>query len=185
MKIIVAPNPILTTPALPVLEINHKIKSLGNRLINALANKGIGLAAPQIGYDQAVFVLSLPQEQPEIFINPTILDYSSPKQHFLLEENDHDSDHSLQPFLEGCLSLPNLYGAVKRWPIIKIQRFSLNGKKTKKVLTGLEAIVFQHELDHLNGRLFIQRVIREKGQLFCNEDNQLKKISPQKLGFPL
>lgn len=185
MKIIIAPNPILTTTSSPITNISSPVLEIAQNLISSLANKGIGLAAPQIGKNKAIFIIKLPQGNPQVFINPAITAHSKKKQYSLLleETNQPEENHHPQPFIEGCLSLPHLYGTVKRWAEIEASWLNLKGKKIKKNLTGLEAIVFQHELDHLKGLLFPQRVKKEGGQLFQEKNGQLEKISYRKVNF--
>lgn len=177
MKIITAPSPILKKKSSLVTNIDSQIKILANQLIISLTNKGIGLAAPQIGKNKAIFVINLPKQNPQVFINPSIINHSPKKQYFQLEQNNHQEQEQPQPFLEGCLSLPHLYGTVKRWPKITAQWLDLSGKKQQKKLTDLSSIVFQHELDHLIGKLFPQRITKEGGQLYQEKRGQLEKIS--------
>jgi peptide deformylase len=179
MKILTVPNPVLESVCSPVDNIDKKIRQLANDLVNTLANRGVGLAAPQIGKKKAVFIIGLPEEKPIIFINPQIISHSHEKQFFRLDNNHQDRpkhDES-EPFLEGCLSIPHLYGAVKRWPEITAQWLDLDGKKQRQTLTKFKAIVFQHELDHLNGQLFTQRIAKDGGQLYRENDDRLEKIS--------
>ncbi|MDD3679322.1 MAG: peptide deformylase [Candidatus Shapirobacteria bacterium] len=182
MKIITAPNPILRKSSVPIAKIDNQTKGLVNQLINSLIDGGIGLAAPQIGQNKTIFIINLPQKKPQIFINPVIVSHSPKKQYFTITDAEEDNHHhgQVQPFLEGCLSLPKFYGTVRRWPKISAQWLDLDGKKRQKNLTGLGAIVFQHELDHLKGKLFPERIIKQDGQLYREEKNgQLKEISPQ------
>lgn len=138
---------------------------------------GVGLAAPQIGKKGRVFVIksdivshSHDQGQKEskalVFINPEIKKAFGSKVYPAME-NEHGHR---QEFLEGCLSVPDIYGPVKRW--LKIAVFwqepsgSGNLEEKSSQLEGMAAIVFQHELDHLNGVLFIDHVKKDKRNLF-------------------
>lgn len=185
MKIVTAPHPILTTISSPITNIDSPVLKIAQELISSLANRGIGLAAPQIGKNKTIFIIKLPQQKPQVFINPAITAHSKKKQYsLLLEETNHpEENHHPQPFIEGCLSLPHLYGTVKRWAEIEASWLNLKGERTKKNLTGLEAIVFQHELDHLRGLLFPQRIKKEGGQFFQEKNGQLEKISHRKVNF--
>jgi peptide deformylase len=184
MKIVTAPHPALAKISRSINNIDQEAQKLAKSLVSSLANKGIGLAAPQIGQNKTIFVINLPQKEAEIFINPTIISHSKKKQHFYLSsDQNHQENHQRQPFLEGCLSLPHLYGTVKRWPEIEACWLNIDGQKNKKTLTELEAIVFQHELDHLRGKLFPQRIKKEGGQFFQEKNDQLKEISPQKVAY--
>ncbi|MDD3532039.1 MAG: peptide deformylase [Candidatus Shapirobacteria bacterium] len=185
MEIITAPSPVLTKVSSPITNIDLKTFRLGKQLISSLTDKGVGLAAPQIGKNKTVFIIRLPQQEAQLFINPAITGHSKKKQYSLLLEgaNHHQEDYQPQPFLEGCLSLPHLYGTVKRWAKIEACWFNNKGRKVKKTLNGLEAIIFQHELDHLKGLLFPQRVKKEGGQFFQEKNGQLEKISHQEANF--
>jgi len=134
---------------------------------------GIGLASPQIGKKGRIFVikaniLSFPQTKTGVlaFINPKIKDTHGDKVYPAMED---DHGHK-EEFLEGCLSVPAVFGPVKRWLKITVswQEPDNLGKLIDKSadLSGMEAIVFQHELDHLNGVLFIDHVKDEKKGLF-------------------
>lgn len=185
MEIIIAPNPVLVKSSRPVANINQNVQELAKNLASSLANRGVGLSAPQIGQNKAVFITKIPREKTKIFINPAIVDHSKEKQYFYLPENENHphKNHHPEPFLEGCLSLPHLYGTVKRWANIEAQWLNINGQTIKQTLTGLEAIVFQHELDHLRGLLFPGRIKKEGGQFFREKNDQLEKISHQEVNF--
>ena len=103
---------------------------------------GVALAAPQIGENSRIFVLSkeFSGKTPLVYVNPTIKNFGKET---LVEE--------------GCLSLPEILGLVKRFPITRIEAHDESGKKFKLKAEGLLAQAFQHEVDHLNGVLFIDR----------------------------
>ena len=89
---------------------------------------------------------------------------------------ENEKGQKEESFLEGCLSLPKIFGAVKRWPEIKVEFFNPTGKKQKAEFNSLAAIVFQHEYDHLQGILFTQRIIKQGGEVFQEKNGQLEKI---------
>lgn len=103
---------------------------------------GVGLAAPQVGIHKRVIIVET-KTGPEIFVNPRITRRSI--WHTTSEE--------------GCLSVPGVYGQVKRNKSVTIKALDRHGHKMKRKVSGLEAIIFQHEIDHLDGVLFIDRVI--------------------------
>ena len=175
MKIVIAPHLALSQKSQPIRTFDKKVARFSQALEKVLLNQtqGIGLAAPQVAKNWRIFVLNLPHKLPQTFINPRIITHSKEKKYFKVQ----DSDQPKQPFLEGCLSIPNIYGTVKRWPEISTQWFDLKGKKHQKKFHNLGAIVFQHEYDHLEGILFPQRVLGEKGEIFQNKNSQLEKIS--------
>ncbi len=132
---------ILREKASRVEKIDQNILELVRRMRKIMKEaEGIGLAAPQIGVPLQLFVAEL-NNKFYAFANPEILKLSDQK-----EEMD-----------EGCLSLPGIYGPVERAKKIVIQATNLEGKKVKIKAWGLLARVFQHEIDHLNGVLFIDR----------------------------
>lgn len=149
-------NAVLRKPALAVAEsdissahIQNIIKDMSDTLRGT--NDGIGIAAPQIGESLRIFVASEEAVAPDpaakskaewqhwIFINPEITSIAKA----------HEDD------TEGCLSVPNIYGITSRAKEITITAFDEHGKKVTRNATGLFARLFQHEIDHLNGRLFV------------------------------
>ncbi len=144
LSIIADPNPVLRQKA---QEINlAKIKSEEiRRLISDMKETvgpvgGIGLAAPQIGLSVRIIVINL-EDKKMALINPVITRFSWRKE---ISE-------------EGCLSVPGKFGLVKRSKVIKIKAFNEDGKEIKFKAKGLFARVIQHEIDHLDGILFIDR----------------------------
>jgi peptide deformylase len=132
------------------------------------ANDGIGLAAIQIGVDKNVLIINLTDEDgvqaPEMLeeiINPVIL----------------GAEGSVT-YQEGCLSVPSVYEDVTRKENIKVRYFNRNGQMIEKDVDGLMAIAFQHELDHLNGHLFIEKLSYLKRKKF--EKEWKKKLKEEK-----
>jgi peptide deformylase len=177
LKILTAPHPVLTKKSKPISDFGPKTKDFCRQLSETLLScqnpTGVGLAAPQVGKNWQIFVISLPGEKPTAFINPKIVSHSQKKTFFLIE---NEKGQKGEPFLEGCLSLPKIFGAVKRWPEIKVEFFNPAGEKQKAKLENLAAIVFQHEYDHLQGVLFTQRIIKQGGEVFQEKNGQLEKI---------
>ena len=103
---------------------------------------GIGLAAPQVGLSKRIFVVDIEGDKPRVFINPEIVETS-------LEMSDYE---------EGCLSFPGLYFNVKRPESLRIQAWNEKGRPFTIEADGLLARVILHENDHLDGKLFIDRV---------------------------
>lgn len=132
---------VLRSKAALVGKINADIRELVKKMRKIMREaEGIGLAAPQIGVPLAVFVAEVDKKS-YAFVNPEILKVS--------EEKDE--------LEEGCLSLPGLYGPVERPAKITVVATDLTGKKVKIKAWGLLARVFQHEIDHLNGILFVDK----------------------------
>lgn len=118
-----------------------------NNLINSMVKlmidgNGCGIAAPQVGVNKRLFIAVLDNERIELFVNPTIIEYS--------EETEID--------IEGCLSVPKMQGDVERYKRIKVRYF--NGKEiVTKEYEDLNARIIQHEYDHLKGVLYIDKAV--------------------------
>lgn len=104
---------------------------------------GVGIAAPQVGLAKRIIVVKT-KTGPEVLVNPKIFSAS-----LRLVESE-----------EGCLSVPDVFGIVKRHKSVKIRALNRQGEKVQLKASGFEAIIFQHEIDHLDGILFIDKVLR-------------------------
>ncbi len=158
LKVIKHPNKILREKSEEIHEINNETKTLVYNMIETMyKNEGIGLAANQIGILKRIIVVDLQEEDkeldPMVFINPRILWQS--------EEYGETE--------EGCLSIPKIREIVKRPAKIKISYLDLSSKKHIIEADGLLATCLQHEIDHLNGVLFVDRLSKLK------KDMALKK----------
>ncbi len=143
LTILIDPNPILRQVSEPVdpAEISRlEFQKFLDEMIVTMDEKGVGLAAPQVGKNQRVIIVKT-KNGPEAFINPKIFSTSLLKTH---------SE-------EGCLSVPGIWGIVKRFRKIKVKALNRRGEKVMIKASGLEAIIFQHEIDHLDGILFIDK----------------------------
>ncbi len=159
-KIVTVKDPVLRLVSKPVKNVDRKIQKLIKDLQETLAVQkdpiGVGLAAPQIGKNVSVFAIK-PKEKVEIIINPEIISVSKTAKELVDEHTK---------LMEGCLSLPNLYGPLKRPDSIKINYLDTKGDKISKLFEGFEAQIIQHEIDHLNGILFIDRLLEQKKPLY-------------------
>lgn len=136
------PDPVLRKKCDEVKEINEEIRKISRAMIEAKKNsRGIGLAASQVGILKRIIIVES-EDEPYIFLNPEILEKS--KKQEIMEE--------------GCLSFPGLFLKIKRPKEVEIKALNLNGQKIKMKVDGLMARIFQHEIDHLNGILFIDRL---------------------------
>jgi peptide deformylase len=135
---------ILRKQSREIKNINERIKILADDMIETMKeNDGIGLAAPQVGILKRIIVVDIGQG-PLVMVNPDIL------------EKDGE-----QIINEGCLSVPNKNGNVKRPEKLKVTYTDLEGDKHTIKTEGLLSVVISHEVDHLNGVLFIDKVIEE------------------------
>lgn len=151
MEIVLYPHPALRWKSQPIREINDEVRNVVKEMFELMyAAKGIGLAANQVGLPWQLFVLNLtadPNEKEEehVFINPEIVERKGS------EEGE-----------EGCLSLPKLYGDVRRASEIVVEAFDLDGQAFEMDLDDLAARCVQHETDHLQGVMFIDRMTESK-----------------------
>ncbi len=138
---------ILRQVAAPIQKIDTETAVLARQMIDTMIRgNGIGLAGPQVGLLQRIFVVKPGDEEPLVFINPEITATSS----------------ELSRYEEGCLSIPGQYATVKRPAEIQVQAWNLRGRPFTMGAGGLLSTVIQHELDHLNGILFIDHLSRSK-----------------------
>ncbi len=142
MKIITKPNPVLKKISQPYEgKFDEELQKLIQRMFQIMKkNQGIGLAAPQIGKNLQIAVIEVNKKK-YVLINPKIIRKSQ-------EQVETD---------EGCLSVPKIWGKVKRSSQVKVRAKNQFGKKISLKAEGLLAVVIQHEIDHLNGILFIDR----------------------------
>ena len=157
-KIISVKDPRLREKSKNVLEIDKKIKTIVQDLKDTLSIQkdpiGVGLAAPQIGKNLRIFAVK-PKDVISIVINPEIV----------LVEKDKNKPEE-EKLMEGCLSLPNYYGPLKRPGLTKLNYLDENSNKITKVFQGFDSQIIQHEIDHLEGILFIDRLIEQKKPLY-------------------
>ena len=119
------------------------LKMLTDAMVETLIDEnGVGLAAPQIGVSQKLFIVKLPDKEPMVFVNPEIIETSV----------------ETGPYEEGCLSIPGLYHEVIRPLRVTVQAQDLKGKPFTLSADGLLARVIQHENDHLHGKLYIDHL---------------------------
>lgn len=134
---------VLRKIAHPIENIDDRVVELAGQMVETMIlGNGIGLAGPQIGREERLFTVKLPDSDPVVFINPEIV-ATSP---------------GLSSYEEGCLSIPGQYADVERPAAIQVQAWNTRGRPFTMEVSGLLATVIQHELDHLNGVLFIDHV---------------------------
>jgi len=142
MKIVTYPDPVLMRKAAPIEEIDNNICEIAQKMLDTMYDAcGIGLAAPQIGLSKRLVVMDATGQKTgeRVFINPQII-----------EERGETVEE------EGCLSFPDVMGKVKRSQYVTVTAYNLEGKKLEIKAEGLLSRVWQHEIDHINGRLFIE-----------------------------
>ena len=157
-EIITVPNPLLKTVSKPVDAIDSKILGILNDMLETMyAAPGIGLAAIQIGIPKRLLVIDIGRDSenrdPHFFINPEILDPAE----------------ELSSFEEGCLSVPGVWEEIERPNECNVRFLDINGDEKNIRYSGMMATVIQHEMDHLNGIVFVDYLSRLK------KDRAIKK----------
>ena len=142
LPILSFPDPRLRTIAKPVETVTNEIRQLASDMFETMyAAPGIGLAATQVDHHIQLIVMDLSEDknQPMVFINPKVTPLTA----------------ETQPYEEGCLSVPQIYDKVDRPSRVKIEAIGLDGNSFEIEADGLLAVCIQHEMDHLDGKLFV------------------------------
>lgn len=148
-------------------EVQEKIVELIDAMKGAHNPEGVGLSFPQIGYNLRGFVTYL-DKRIKVYLNPVIIDHSDEK--ILGGTKD-------RPTLEGCLSIPWLYGPVWRYKKLKIAAIDEHGAEFSKTLSSFPARLFQHEYDHLDGILFTDYTLKDNLPLYLLDQEQEKFVT--------
>ena len=161
-SIVYVPNDVLTIPAKTITVFDKRLTRLIADMKTALRAtnnpKGVGLAAPQIGESRRVFITRPKPSGPiRVFINPQIIAHA---------DEVSDGVQGRDNKLEGCLSIPKIWGKVKRAMSLTLRYQDEAGVAHEEQFDGFLATIVQHETDHLNGILFTQRVLEQKSNLF-------------------
>ena len=157
LGVVIYPEAVLRRKATPVAAVTDEVRAVAARMIELMFEEnGIGLAAPQVGLSWRLFVAHVPEDEdrrlsddpptctaePRVYINPELVEPGG----------------ELEPYEEGCLSLPEIRGQVFRPPLITMRATGLDGGTFTLRAAGLLARCWQHEVDHLNGVLIIDRM---------------------------
>jgi peptide deformylase len=161
-EILTVPDPLLKQVSAPVERVDDDLRALMDDMLETMyAAPGIGLAAVQVGVPKRVIVMDLARQdeprQPRYFVNPEIV--------WASEET--------APYEEGCLSVPEIYDEVERPAQVRIRYLNYQGERIEEEADGLFAVCIQHEMDHLEGVLFIDHLSRLK------REQAIKKVKKQ------
>ena len=162
-------DPVLRKKAEPVEAITEEEKKIARDLIDTLMDEnGLGLAAPQVGISRRMIALDAGPERghPFVILNPEILE---------------SSGKSTRE--EGCLSFPGIYGKIERPASVKIRAMNMGGQKIEADLEELEARAVQHEIDHLDGKLFIDRMSKSHKLSIQGALKKLQQATKEELGL--
>jgi len=172
--IVEVPDPRLREISKPVDKVDDEVRALVSDMFETMYDApGIGLAAIQVGVPKRILVIDLqepeeeegePVKDPRVFINPEIVE---------------SSDQEV-PYTEGCLSVPDQFAEVDRPERIRARWLDIDGKQRDEEIVGLLATCLQHEMDHLNGILFIDHLSRLKRQMNLKKLDKQRKEQQQK-----
>ena len=163
MKVLKYPDPLLFKRVENVHEFNEELKLQSQEMLTTMKNYGgVGLAANQVGLDKRMFVMQCSVEKPPyIFINPIVVKKSD----------------DITPYEEGCLSFPDLRIELERPAQITISWQDLHGNQNEESFSGLEAVCVQHEIDHLDGIVFVNKLKPTKKQMVLKKYMKTKEKS--------
>ncbi|MGO6938278.1 peptide deformylase [Rhizobium johnstonii] len=162
--LIILPDLVLRQLSKPIERVDSDLQRLADDMLETMYDApGIGLAAIQIGVPRRMLVIDISREgeekQPQVFINPEIVKSSD--------------ERSL--YEEGCLSIPDYYAEVERPAVVSVKYLDRNGKEQTVEADGLLATCLQHEIDHLNGVLFIDYISRLKREMVIKKFTKAAK----------
>jgi peptide deformylase len=165
-SIITAPNPRLKLVSEPVKKVDSGIRALMDDMLETMyAAPGIGLAAVQVGVPKRVIVMDLAKEdepkEPLYFVNPELLEASG----------------EIKSFEEGCLSVPDFYELVERPSQARVKFLDYNGDEQIVAADGMLAVCLQHEMDHLEGVLFIDHISKLKRDIILRKLIKAKRLA--------
>ena len=167
--LIILPDPILRQVSKPIETIDSEVKKLADDMLETMYDApGIGLAAIQIGVARRMLVLDVSKEgedkKPLVFINPEIVAATDAR----------------SVYEEGCLSIPDYYAEVERPAAITVKHLDRDGKEQVTEADGLLATCLQHEIDHLNGVLFIDHISKLKREMVIRKFTKAAKLRGSK-----
>ncbi len=164
LKIVYAPDPILKKECVSLPQVDDHHRDLIKQMFEAMYKaNGVGLAAPQIGLNKRIFILDSgskeEKKKPLTMINPTLI----------------STDDKIVPYEEGCLSFPEHFAEIDRPDQLTIEYIDENNKKKSLTTNGFTSRIIQHELDHLNGVLFVDHLSRLKRDVIIRKMKKFKK----------
>ncbi|GAB1580738.1 peptide deformylase [Phyllobacterium phragmitis] len=165
--LVILPDPILRQVSKPVERVDDQLRAFADDMLETMyAAPGIGLAAIQVGEPLRMLVIDLSKEDeekaPHVFINPEIV----------------SSSEERSTYEEGCLSIPDYYAEVERPASVRVTYLDRDGARQEIAAEGLMATCLQHEIDHLNGVLFIDHISKLKRDMVVKKFKKLAKDRP-------
>ena len=162
--LVILPDPVLRQVSKPVERVDDALRKLADDMLETMYDApGIGLAAIQIGEPLRLLVIDLAKEgeepAPHVFVNPEIL----------------ESSEQRSTYEEGCLSIPDYYAEVERPASVRATYIDRDGRQQEIMAEGLMATCLQHEIDHLNGVLFIDHISKLKRDMVMKKFRKLAR----------
>ncbi len=173
LPVVKIPNKVLTTQTKSVKSVDAKIKKLIADMEETLAAQtdpeGVGLAATQVGYSLSLFIMKPSKTaKARAFINPSIKEVIAKTQQ-VAEKKDKSS-------LEGCLSIDRIWSPIRRPQKVLVSYMNEEGVLKEEWFEGFDAVIVQHEVDHLQGILFTQRALEQNKRIFKEIDGELEEV---------
>jgi len=166
------PDKRLREVSAPVAEIDDEIRALAQDMLDVMYDEpGIGLAAPQVGVAVRLVVVDTEWTAEDAERNPLVL----------VNPELHDAEGKIT-WTEGCLSVPDFEAEVERAERVRLKATDLDGKEIVIDAEGLQAVCFQHEIDHLDGTLFIDRISRLKRNLYVQKRKKQLRREAEEAG---
>lgn len=166
LEILEFPDERLRTVAKPVDRFDEHLRTLADDMIETMYRaQGVGLAATQVNVHLRVLVLDVSEQQdtPRVYVNPEIV-----------------ASEGSETCEEGCLSVPGIYAEVSRADTVRVAAFDQHGNAFEEDLEGLHAVCLQHEIDHLNGKLFVDYLSPLKRRMVAKKLEKQRKIAGQR-----
>ena len=177
LKIVEYPNPILKQKALEIIEFNPELESFCHEMLATMYSApGVGLAAPQVGVSKRIIVLDVSFKRQLVTLpnGETTKEFHSLDPHIFINPKIVHKEGSFC-YEEGCLSLPGIYEEVERAHRITVDYQDVKGEKRQMVAEDLLAVCIQHEIDHLEGIVFIERLSKLKLKYYRDKMIKSKK----------
>ena len=165
LEILETPDPRLRTVAKPVETFDEELAQLVDDMVETMYDaRGIGLAATQVNVHRRLLVLDVSEEQdsPREYVNPEILE-----------------SEGVETCEEGCLSVPGIYADVRRAERVRVRAFDRLGKAFEETVDGMHAVCLQHEMDHLEGKLFVDYLSPLKRRMVLKKLEKARKQAEQ------
>ncbi|MBN66933.1 MAG: peptide deformylase [Rickettsiales bacterium] len=168
LPLVIAPDERLKIKSTPVDAVTDDIRTLAANMLETMyANNGIGLAAVQVGVHKRVIVMDVDQQpgdestrNPIVLINPEVVEASE----------------DLSEYDEGCLSFPDQYSIVERPSVVTLRYLDLDGKQQELKADGLMATCIQHEIDHIDGIVFVDHISKVKRDMILRKLKKAKRL---------